>query len=167
MVSSQSTSCYFSPLQALLIFSTNYNIFHSILGLENVLISISFRHWNVLWFSCPVQTGPQQSVTERVYQSYNRTTRYTMRFYWVSLFSTYVSSTYFGPHRSIIRRVLYKLYLQIWYVVLLCVLLDTSSRYGWTCRVVRVLPHTKVCDYNVYKTLLVMDRWGPKHVELT
>ena len=37
----------------------------------------------------------------------------------------------------------YKLYLQIWYVVLLCVLLDTSSRYCWTCRVVRVLPHTK------------------------
>ena len=31
-----------------------------------------------------------------------------------------------------------------WYVVLLCVLLDTSSRYGWTCRVVRVLPHTNL-----------------------
>ena len=25
----------------------------------------------------------------------------------------------------------------------LTVLLDTSSRYDWTCRVVRVLPHTK------------------------
>ena len=48
------------------------------------------------------------------------------------------SSTCFGPHRSIIRSVLYKLYLQIRYVVLLCVLLDTSSRNGWTCRVVRV-----------------------------
>ena len=36
---------------------------------------------------------------------------------WV-LFSTYVSSTCFGPHRSIIRRVFYKLYLQIWYVVI-------------------------------------------------
>ena len=37
---------------------------------------------------------------------------------------------------------------------------------GWTCRVVRVLPHTKVCIYSFYKTLLRMDRWGPKHVEL-
>ena len=47
-------------------------------------------------------------------------------FQWVSLFSTYVSSTCFGPHRSIIRSVLYKLYLQIWYVVTR-VLLDTSQ----------------------------------------
>ena len=39
-------------------------------------------------------------------------------------------------------------------------------RNGWTCRVVRVLPHTKVCKYSFYKTLLMMDRWGPKHVEL-
>ena len=32
---------------------------------------------------------------------------------------------------------------RIWYVVI-HVLLDTSSRYGWTCRVVRtVVPHTK------------------------
>ena len=38
---------------------------------------------------------------------------------------------------------------------------------GWTCPVVRVLPHTKVCKYSLYKTLLTMDRWGPKHVELT
>ena len=45
------------------------------------------------------------------------------------LFSPYVSSTCFGPHRSTIRSVLYKLYSQIWYVVLLCVLLDTSSCY--------------------------------------
>ena len=41
----------------------------------------------------------------------------------------FVSSTCFGPHRSIVRSVLYELYVQIWYVVLLCVLLDTSSRY--------------------------------------
>jgi hypothetical protein len=47
----------------------------------------------------------------------------------VSLFITYVNSTCFGPHRSIIRSVFYKLYVQIWYVVMLCVLLDTSSRY--------------------------------------
>ena len=46
----------------------------------------------------------------------------------MSLFSTYVSSTCFGTHRSIIRSVLYKLYLQIWYVVIR-VLLDTSSWY--------------------------------------
>ena len=38
---------------------------------------------------------------------------------------------------------------------------------GWKCRVARVLPHTKVCEYSLYKTLLMMDRWGPKHVELT
>ena len=60
---------------------------------------------------------------------------------------------------------------RLWYVVLLCVLLDTSSRCklcnGWTCRVVGVLPHTKVCKYIFYKTLLMMDRWGPKHVKLT
>ena len=46
----------------------------------------------------------------------------------VSLFSTYVSSTCFGPHRSIIRSVYYKPYSQIWYVVIR-VLLDTSSSY--------------------------------------
>ena len=40
-------------------------------------------------------------------------------------------------------------------------------RNSWTCREVRVLPHTKVCDYSLYKTLLMMDWWGPKHVELT
>ena len=64
---------------------------------------------------------------------------------------------------------IYKLYLQIWYVVIR-VLLDTSSLYernAWMCPVVRVLPHTKVCEYSLYKTLLMMDRWGPKHVELT
>ena len=43
------------------------------------------------------------------------------------------------------------------------VLLDTSS---WTCRVVRVLPHTKSAN-TACKTLLMMDRCGPKHVELT
>ena len=47
----------------------------------------------------------------------------------VSLFSTYVSSTCFGLHRSIIRSVFYKLYSQIWYVVIR-VLLDTFSRSG-------------------------------------
>ena len=54
----------------------------------------------------------------------------------------------------------YKLYLQIWYVVLLCVLLDTSSRYvrnGWTCRVVRVLLHTKSAHTACKQTLLMMD----------
>ena len=91
-------------------------------------------------------------------------------FRWVSLFSTYVSSTCFWPHRSIIRSVLYRLYLQIWYVVIR-VLLDTSSRYevrkSWTCRVVRVLPHTKSANTPCKQMLLKMDRWGPKHVELT
>ena len=38
---------------------------------------------------------------------------------------------------------------------------------GRTCRVVRtVVPHTKVCEYSLYKTLQMMDRWGPKHAEL-
>ena len=31
-------------------------------------------------------------------------------------------------------------------------------RNGWTCRVVRVLPHTKVCEYSLYKTLLMMNQ---------
>ena len=44
------------------------------------------------------------------------------------------------------------------FVVLLFVLLDTPSRNGWTCRVLRVLPHTKVCKFSLYKTLLMMDR---------
>ena len=45
---------------------------------------------------------------------------------------------------------------------------DTQCGNGWTCRVVRTVePHTKVCEYSLYKTLLMMDRWGPKHVELT
>ena len=38
------------------------------------------------------------------------------------------SSTCFGPDRSIFRGVFYKLYVQIWYVVIR-VLLDTSSSY--------------------------------------
>ena len=24
----------------------------------------------------------------------------------------------------------------------------------------------QICEYSLYKTLLMMDRWGPKHVEL-
>ena len=36
-------------------------------------------------------------------------TRYTKFFKWLSLFVTYVSSTCFGPHRSIFRRVLHAL----------------------------------------------------------
>ena len=40
-------------------------------------------------------------------------------------------------------------------------------RNGWTCRVVRtVVPHTKSAN-TARKTPLKMDRWGPKHVELT
>ena len=114
-------------------------------------------------------------------ESYQQlTTRYTFRSYicsptrntkcfneWV-LFSTYVSSTYFGPHRSIIRSVLYTLYSQ----TLVCGNTRTIRHVQplqscRTCRVVRVLPHTKVCKYSFYKTLLMVDRWGPKHVQLT
>ena len=43
----------------------------------------------------------------------------------MSLFSTYVSSTCFGPHRSIIRSVLYKLYSQ----ALVCAVIQ--SRFIW------------------------------------
>ena len=43
----------------------------------------------------------------------------------MSLFSTYVSSTCFGPHRSIISSVLYKLYSQ----TLVCAV--TQSRFVW------------------------------------
>ena len=52
--------------------------------------------------------------------------------------------------------------------VVIRVLLDTSSRYKDVGRnaVVRVLPHTKVCKYRFYKTLLMRDRRGAKHVEL-
>ena len=51
----------------------------------------------------------------------------TQRFLMIE-YSSHVSSTCFGPHRSIFGSVLYKLYVQIWYVVI-CVLPDTSSRY--------------------------------------
>ena len=60
-----------------------------------------------------------------IYMQFNKIHRV---FYDWLLFITYVSSTYFGPHRSIIRNVLWKLYVQIWYVVIR-VLLDTSRRY--------------------------------------
>ena len=73
-------------------------------------------------------------------------TRYTKCFNEWVLFSTYVSSTCFGPHRSIIRSVFYKLYSQ----TLVCGTTVRTTRHvqplfrnGWTCRVVRVLPHTK------------------------
>ena len=42
-----------------------------------------------------------------------------------------------------------------------------TTRNGWTCRVVRVLPHSKSANTAYKKTLLKMDQWGPKHVELT
>ena len=51
----------------------------------------------------------------------------------------FVSSTCFGPHRSIIRSVLYKLYLQ----TLVCG--NTRTTY-------------QICKHSLYKTLLMMDR---------
>ena len=86
----------------------------------------------------------------------------------MSLFITYVSSTCFEPHRSIFRSGLYKLYSQIW----LCGNTRTTRHVqpllcnGWTCRVVlTVVPHIKSAN-TACKTLLMMDRWGSKHVEL-
>ena len=63
-----------------------------------------------------------------VHSLYMQSNKVHKVFQWVSLSITYVSSTCFGPHLSIIRSVLYKLYSQIWYVVIRG-LLDTSSRY--------------------------------------
>ena len=108
-------------------------------------------------------------------------------FLWLSLFITYVSSTCFGPHRSIIRSVLYKLYSQIWYVVIrvlrsngwTCRVLrvyyhipKSANTFlqlcnGWTCRVVRVFPHTKSAHTACTKRSWRWTGWGPKHVELT
>ena len=63
---------------------------------------------------------------------------------------------------------------RLWYVVIR-VILDTSSR----CKVVGTLQRldvsssTRITTYQslriqlVQKTLLMMERWGPKHVELT
>ena len=52
----------------------------------------------------------------------------------------------------------YKLYVQIWYVVIR-VPLDTSMRYGWTCRVVRtVVPHTESAHTACKQTVLKTDR---------
>ena len=53
-------------------------------------------------------------------------TRYTKCFNEWVYFVTYVSSTCFRPHRSIFRTVFYKVYVQIWYVVIR-VLLDTYT----------------------------------------
>ena len=61
-------------------------------------------------------------------------------------------STCFGPYRSNIRIDSNKLYLQ----TLLCGNTRTTRHVqplqlcnGWTCRVVCVLPHTKVCKYSL------------------
>ena len=71
------------------------------------------------------------------------------------------SSTYFGPHRSIFRSVLCKLHSQ----TLVCGTTVRTTRHvqplqsnDWMCPAVRVLPHTTVCEYSLYKTLLMMDR---------
>ena len=93
-------------------------------------------------------------------------TRYTKFFNdWV-LFITYVSSTCFGPHRSIIRSVLYKLYLQ----TLVCGTTVRTTRHVQLLRLdvsssTRITTY-QICKYSLDKTLLMMDRWGPKHVEL-
>ena len=81
--------------------------------------------------------------------------------------SEFHSALMLAQHRSIIRSVFYKLYSQILYVVIR-VLLDTSSRYRLA---VSSSTHSsttyQICEYSLYKTLLMMDRLGPKHVELT
>ena len=63
-------------------------------------------------------------------------------FYDGVLFITYVRSTCFGPHWPIFRSIFYKLYVQIWYVVLLYVLHTKSAHtackkcsWRWTSEV--------------------------------
>ena len=73
----------------------------------------------------------------------------TSKFYSALMLALHVSDL-IGPSSrafctSCIRRLLY---------VVIRVLLDTSSRY-------------EVVGRTASKTLLMMDRWGPKHVELT
>jgi hypothetical protein len=72
------------------------------------------------------QVHPQESLVQAVCADLvcgdTRTTRYTMSSRYGVVGKT-TSSTCFGPHRSILRSVLYKLYVQIWYVVIR-VLLD-------------------------------------------
>ena len=65
-------------------------------------------------------------------------TRYT-KFFIIEFYSSHMfSSTCFGPHRSIFRSDFYKLYVQIWYVVIR-VLFDTSSRYEVTAYILLYL----------------------------
>jgi hypothetical protein len=109
-------------------------------------------------------------------------TRYAVCFVWLILFTTFASSTCFGPHGSILRSVL----LQAVCADLVCGNTRTarytmSSCHGvvgrtafflqhhnsCTYRLVRVLPHTKSAHTACNKTLLRTDLWGPKHVELT
>ena len=87
-------------------------------------------------------------------------------FQWVSLFSTYVSSTCFGPHRSIIRSVLEAVFAN-----LVCGTTVRTARHVQPLRLdvsssTRITTY-QICEYSLYKTLLMMDQWGPKHVELT
>ena len=58
------------------------------------------------------------------------------KFYSALMLARHVSNL-IGPSSGAF---VYKLYLQIWYVV-----------------VRTVVPHTKVCEYSLYKTLLIMD----------
>ena len=95
------------------------------------------------------------------------------QFLWLS-FIHHVSSACFGPHRSIFRGVC----LQAVCAEVVCgnpcitrhvqpLWSFLQLRNGWTCRVIRVLPHTKSAHTACKQTLLKMDKWGPKHVQLT
>ena len=110
----------------------------------------------MLWYV--VCAGTTLYVFVKIWRNICSATRYTKFFnYWVysALMLALHVSDLTGPSSG----AFYKLYLQIWYVA------QPLLRNGWTCRVVRVLPHTKSAN-TACKTLLMMDRWGPKHVEL-
>ena len=75
---------------------------------------------NRLGLSCPNPLVGYVSATQLCKIHFNiicSPTGYTECFNEWVLFSTYVISTCFGPHRSNIRSVLCKLYVQIWYVL--------------------------------------------------
>jgi hypothetical protein len=163
-------------------------------SLKRVCHNIQDRipHWTLLagyWFNHPADTRRWIRWLVRLCRSRApmcryicSPTRHTVWSQWAILFSTEVCSTSLGPHRSITRSAPHKLYSQ----TPVCgntrstryIQLTQSCRKNWdhfllqhcnswTHRVVRVLPHTKVREHSLHKTLPIMDRWGPKHLDQT
>ena len=81
----------------------------------------------------------------------------------MSLFITYVSSTCFGPHRSIIRSVLQAVFADL--VCVIRVLLDTSSRYLTAGRVEKYVCILLDCIYTISDHFTVRLRQIQKYYE--